>query len=133
MDQLAEKTTIIPETRFKISRRADRQFYLEPETSLTPDKIYSFTFNDDERAVSYSWAFQSRREFIITSMLPRHQATHVPVETGIEITFSLDDIGDPADYFKITPATKGRFEIHDRTVVFVRTNPFHTTRLHGYR
>ena len=43
----------------------------------------------------------------------------MPLDTGIEITFDQDGVGDVAPFFSISPKVAGRFERHGRTAVFV--------------
>ncbi|MDD4493205.1 MAG: Ig-like domain-containing protein, partial [Eubacteriales bacterium] len=119
VDELSSKMSISPETAFTVEKKAENDYVLTPSASLTPNKIYSFAFNDEEKGMSYSWAFQTRKAFNITATLPRNEATHVPVNTGIEITFSQKDLNDLSGYFEISPQVSGRFEIHKNVIAFV--------------
>ena len=56
--------------------------------------------------------------FKVQSVLPDDQTVSVPVNTGIEITFS-DKVSDIDSLFSVSPDVKGRFEKHGKTVVFV--------------
>ena len=56
--------------------------------------------------------------FKVQSVLPDDQTVSVPVNTGIEITFS-DRVSDIDSLFSVSPDVKGRFEKHGKTVVFV--------------
>lgn len=120
-DELSSKITISPETEFSISKKAENEYTLTPLSSLKPKQVYSIDFSDKENSISYSWAFQTRDDFYVTATLPRHQATYVPVNTGIEVTFSQKEMNDLSEYFEISPQTEGRFEIHKNTVAFVPT------------
>jgi hypothetical protein len=51
--------------------------------------------------------------------LPRNESTDVPLNIGIELTFSHDGVAGVEDRFAISPSTPGRFETHKRVVVFV--------------
>jgi hypothetical protein len=122
-EELSEKIAITPETEFEIEKKSENNFILRPLTSLQPNKVYSFAFADENQGITYSWAFQTRNEFFVTSTLPRHQATFVPVNSGIEISFSQKELNDLSGYFEISPKVSGRFEIHKNTIVFVPDQP----------
>ncbi len=119
VEQLLGSMTMTPETEFTIQKKTGKNYLLKPSTRLKPNQVYSVAFADEEKGISYSWAFQTRKEFFVTSTLPREQATYVPVNTGIEVTFSYKETGDISKYFEIIPEVKGRFEYHKNTVVFV--------------
>ena len=122
-EQLTNKISIVPETKFTIEKKSDGDYMLKPSGLLSPNKVYSFQFSDEDKGISYSWAFQTRAEFFVTSTLPRNEATYVPVNTGIEVTFSEKVESDLSRYFEISPNTPGRFEIHKNTVVYVPDTP----------
>ncbi len=90
-----------------------KQFRIIPRTELASNKVYRFSFSDG------SWAFQTRSDFRIVGSLPRDGGGGVPVNSGIEITFSHENYEDPDVYFEITPRAEGYFERHKRTAVFV--------------
>ncbi|NLO38689.1 MAG: hypothetical protein GX115_04335 [Ruminiclostridium sp.] len=120
--ELTNKITITPQTAFTVKQGSSGEFLLQPSV-LRPNQIYSISFSDAEEGISYSWAFQTRKEFFVVRTLPRDQATYVPVDTGIEIYFSQNVQNDLSSWFEITPAASGRFEIHKGTVAFVPDNP----------
>ncbi len=64
----------------------------------------------------------SGNAFGVQSVLPDDKTTDVPVNTGIEITFSDKGYADIDSLFSITPDVKGKFERHGKTVVFVPDN-----------
>ncbi len=96
------------------------RFTVKPAASLTPDKIYRFRL---AQAVGvsrpYQWSFQTQTEFRLLGTLPRDQGTGVPVNSGIEFTFTHEDYEDLTPYFSIDPPVTGRFERHKKTVAFV--------------
>ncbi|MCL2367790.1 MAG: Ig-like domain-containing protein [Oscillospiraceae bacterium] len=109
-----------PEPR--ISREDDTTFLVTPAVPLTPNSVYTFRLRDEERP-DITWAFQTAPHFEITGTLPRHQATNVPLRTGIEIDFSLGDDIDIADHFSIYPHVAGRFIHRGSTAIFMPTDP----------
>ncbi len=56
-------------------------------------------------------------------MIPDDESAGVPRNTGIEFTFDQPGVtaGAVRDAFSISPATKGRFEVHGKVVAFVPT------------
>lgn len=121
--ELTNKITITPQTAFTVNQSSSGEFLLQP-SFLKPNQIYSISFSDAEEGISYSWAFQTRNEFFVVRTLPRDKATYVPVNTGIEVTFSQKAENDLSAWFEISPQAPGRFEIHKDTVAFVADKPF---------
>lgn len=121
--ELTNKITISPQTAFTINQTSSGEFLLQP-SFLKPNQIYSISFSDADEGISYSWAFQTRKEFFVVRTLPRDKATYVPVNSGIEVTFSQKAENALSSWFEISPYVSGRFEIHKDTVVFVADKPF---------
>ncbi|MBP2019230.1 hypothetical protein J2Z79_002655 [Symbiobacterium terraclitae] len=100
------------------------RFTIAPAAALQPDRIYRFRLAQAAGVDrDYQWSFQTRAEFRLLGTLPAHQSTGVPVNTGIEFTFTHDDYADPSEFFSISPPVKGRWERHRKTAVFVPTEP----------
>ncbi|MEW8979082.1 MAG: Ig-like domain-containing protein [Symbiobacterium sp.] len=88
--------------------------------ALEPDRVYRFRLSREAGVDrDYQWSFQTRTEFRLLGTLPAHRGTGVPVNTGIELTFSHDDYADPSGYVTFSPAIEGRWERHKKTAVFV--------------
>ena len=124
--------TLNPRAEFTVMARGEAAYEIIPKTPLSTGTVYAATYQAAPTEVdgrlqprSYSWAYQVRNEFGIIGLLPRDQATGVSVNSGIEVTFS--STGVTADDFNknltIVPATDGRIEVHQRTLVFVPTRP----------
>lgn len=92
---------------------------LRPAEPLAPGTSYRFLLRGTSGALLGSWAFQAKQPLHVVSTLPGNESTGVPLDTGIEITFDQDGVTAAADHFAIEPAVRGRFEQHDRTLVFV--------------
>lgn len=118
--------TIQPAVALKVERadQAGKSFTITPAQPLAPNQVYRFRLAT-AAGVSrpYQWSFQTRTAFRLLGTLPRDQGTSVPVNTGIEFTFTHDDYEDPTPYFTISPAVAGRFERHKKTVSFVPASP----------
>jgi len=98
------------------------EYRIVPEEPLKANTVYTIAF-DPEQAdrEDWSWAFQTKGDFRVLGSLPRPRSTYVPLNTGIEITFSHKgfDLDQVKEYLTITPEVEGTLEKHDKTLVFV--------------
>jgi hypothetical protein len=112
-----------PEFAYSLDKQAGGlEYKIVPQENLAPNTIYTLTFDPEGVGKeNLSWAFQTKTEFRVINSLPRDESTHVPVETGIEITFSHEnyDLNKLKDYFSISPQVEGTFEKHKKTLVYV--------------
>ena len=92
---------------------------LVPAAPLAQGTAYRFTLRLPDGSLTNSWVFQTGNAPRVARTLPADERTNVPVDTGIEITWDQDGVGDLAPYFSISPKVGGRFERHGRTAVFV--------------
>lgn len=111
--------SVIPNQTFSIDQVSRSEYTLRFEEALKNNSIYKITVKSEEQGINVSKAFQTRRTFRITRTLPRQKSTYVPVDSGIEITFSHKGVDNLNDFFEITPKVEGQFEKHGDTVVFV--------------
>lgn len=100
----------------KIAEMDTNMFSIHLARPLMENSLYTFRMSTD---IETTWVFQTQSAFKIISSLPAEKSTNVPVNTGIEITFSHENFSDIKDHFEITPKVSGRFEIHKKTAVFV--------------
>jgi hypothetical protein len=122
--KLAARLTVEPAFAFSIKPdAADRAAVLTPKRPLLPGTVYRFALTGTAGELLDTWAFQAHQPLRIVGTLPDQQATEVPIDTGIEVILDQDDATDMASHFTISPATKGRFEQHGRTTVFVPDRP----------
>jgi len=105
-----------------VTREDDNTFIIAPAVPLAANSVYVFRLARTDNT-DITWAFQTAVRFEITSTLPRHQSANVPVNTGIEIAFSVGDGTDIADYFSIYPHVDGSFIHRDSTVIFAPAAP----------
>ena len=110
---------ISPSQEYKLEKVSRSEYKINFASALKSNSIYKFTYGDENTGAAKSWAFQTKKAFTVSRTLPRNEATQVPVNTGIEITFSHENVEDLAGFFEIQPKTGGRFEVHKKTVVFV--------------
>lgn len=87
-----------------------------PSEPLQPNTVYRFSLKTDGEDAG--WAFQTKNVFGVAGVYPGNQTSDVPVNSGIEITFTHRNTIDISPYFQIEPAVEGDFVQHGRTVVF---------------
>lgn len=116
---LASSLTVEPEQAFSLKKVSDKEYNIEFDEPLEKDSIYNFILNDKDTGAKQSYAFQTKKSLNILRTLPRNQSVQVPVNSGIEITFSHENIENPEKHFQITPKVNGKFEMHKKTLVFV--------------
>ena len=92
---------------------------LRPVAALAPGATYRATLRLPDGSLAGSWIFRTSAPPQIVGTTPGDETTGVPLDTGIEITFDQDGVGDTAPFFSISPKVAGRFERHGRTAVFV--------------
>jgi hypothetical protein len=117
---LASRVTAEPPIAFAVAANAGgKSARLTPSEPLTPGTVYQFRLTATDGRTLDSWAFQAHQPLHVAGTLPRDEATDVPTDTGIEVTFDQDGVVDAESHISITPKVAGRFERHGRTVAFV--------------
>lgn len=121
--------TINPQFDFEVKQVSAKEVEIVPSQPLTTDTVYHFALANETLPSEDdpSWAFQIKNPFRIINSLPRNEGTYVPVDSGIEITFSHENYEDIDNYFSISPHVDGRFERHKRTVVYVHKGLSYST------
>jgi hypothetical protein len=118
-DALRDRLVIEPAFDYDVTGGANR-LTIRPSSPLRAGAAYRFTLLDpgDGRQLR-SWAFQTESPLRVVQTLPGDAATNVPLDTGIELTFSHDGVTGVEERFSISPPVEGRFETNKRVVVFV--------------
>jgi len=99
-------------------------YQLQPKADLQGDIVYQAVINDQNYADrDYGWAFQVKASFQVIKTHPGNKTAHVPINTGIEMTFNRIGIQNFDKYFDISPKVDGTFQASDDTVVFLPKNP----------
>lgn len=99
-----------------------KEFRIIPREKLADNTVYMLSFDTTgQEREAFSWAFQTKGSFRVLRSLPMTNSSHVPVETGIEVTFSHEnyDLSKAQEYITISPQVAGRFEQHKKTLVFI--------------
>jgi len=108
---------MIPAEEYKIEKLSSTVHNIIPLAELQDDHIYQIKINDEE--YNYSWAFQTKKKFEVDSTLPTDNSSFVPSNSGIEIYFTLSNLGEIDDFFEIKPHVEGKFIYKDNTAIFV--------------
>ena len=99
---------------------AAARYRIQPRASLSEDTVYRFIILDKPDGLPIrTWAFQAQHPLRVVQTLPADQSTEVPLNVGIELTFSHEGVTGVEENFQIDPPIQGRFETHKRTAVFV--------------
>jgi len=131
---LASRLEVEPDLEFDIVAIGDSQvsahpgvlaaagarYRIQPKAPLSEDSIYRFSLLTEAGGLPIrTWAFQTQRPLRVVQTLPADQSADVPLNIGIELTFSHDGVTGVQDSFRIDPPVQGRFETHKRVVVLV--------------
>ncbi len=117
--RLVASLSVEPEQEFELKKISGKEYSMEFRSPLQSDSIYNFILSDNDTGEKKSWAFQTKKSFNVIRTLPRDQSVQVPINSGIEITFSHENVENIEEYFEISPSVKGRLEWHNKTAVFV--------------
>lgn len=128
-DQLKQALRVVPEVDLRVEKAGAGEYTVEPVHALDRGRVYQLTIataietEEGTKSREFSWAFQTKDAFRVLTSIPGDQSSRVPVNTGIEFTFSRDGFADALPFFAIEPAAKGRFEVRGRTLTFVPLEP----------
>ena len=117
-EKLAASLSIDGQLAPTVARKGAKDFAVTPATQFMPNSLYIFRLKRDGKA-DITWAFQTAKKFQVVSSYPYDRATNVPVNSGIEMTFSSEGYAPIDSHFSISPRVSGRFEYHKDTAVFV--------------
>lgn len=127
---LENAMAVDPPVAIEVRPAGTNAFRVVPQEPLKPGEVYTVSIatrlvNDDGSTAGreFSWAVQTKDEFRVIAMVPGNGSSGVPVDTGIEFTFSLPGFEAPTDAWSISPVTPGRFEVRGRTLAFVPDQP----------
>ncbi|MFA6273383.1 MAG: Ig-like domain-containing protein [Candidatus Paceibacterota bacterium] len=102
----------------------ENTFEIIPKDELQANQIYTIQVDKGPLASrDFSWAYQVKAPFQITSSIPGNRGVDVPTNTGIELYFNRDNIIAPESFIEITPAMSGKFDASENKVRFIPNNP----------
>lgn len=118
---LRASVAIAPEVPFTVTAKEAKEFAITPTAPLEKGTVYEIAIGSTVAGEKqrFSWAFQAKDDLRVDGTLPRHKASGVPVDTGIEVTFNAGTVKDFAKHFRIQPAIEGRIEQHGRVWAYV--------------
>lgn len=114
---IGEKLQFIPQQEFKLEKVSSTVYNVIPLSRLEDDKVYQVKINGESNV--YSWAFQTAKKFRVESTVPEDNSMYVPVTSGVEMNFSLKDLGKIDEYFEIAPKVEGKFMEKDNALIFI--------------
>ncbi|PIW94692.1 MAG: hypothetical protein COZ85_03845, partial [Candidatus Moranbacteria bacterium CG_4_8_14_3_um_filter_34_16] len=95
-------------------------YEIKPKEELQKGLVYKASVSDPQYADhEYGWSFQIKAPFQVIKTHPRNKGTSVPVNSGIEIAFNREKIGEGKDFFEINPKVSGKFETKGNTFTFI--------------
>ncbi len=123
---LKSSIVVLPALDFEVTAEGEGEYTLSPTEPMQKNTVYTFALaaapEGADAPVPMSWAFQTEAELTVISRLPADSTSGVPVNTGIEVTFSAPVDVKPGDV-EISPAADGHIEMFGRTMVFVPSSP----------
>ena len=121
--KLATRLDVTPAIQLARTTTSGRTVTLTPAKPLKPGTTYRFALRRADGTIAGTWAVTAAKTLRIVGTTPESESTGVPRNTGIEFTFDQPGVtvGAIRDAFSISPATKGRFEVHGKVAAFVPT------------
>ncbi len=129
---MAAHLVVTPVIKLVVAKAAGDTATLQPSAPLRTGQVYRFELRREDGTTAAAWAVQAAWPLGLASTVPSDAATDVPRDTGVEIEFDQDGVrmSDFQDHFSIQPTVVGRFEQHQRTFVFVPTQPLKASTLY---
>ncbi len=125
-DLIKDNLQINPDLAYDFKKISDTEWQIIPRQALAPNTLVRIALaaslvdeNNQTKERDFSWVYQVKDSFKVLHSIPRDAGTSVPLNTGIEVTFSHDNYYDYEKYFSISPKVEGKFEKHGRTLAFV--------------
>lgn len=114
--------TVNGEITATAEKNADGSFTVTPDRPLDYNRLYTFELTGKSTG---TWVFQTGRRFELVGTLPGNYAYNVPVNSGIEFTFTHSDLdlSSIEKSFAIKPRVEGKWELHKETAVFIPAAP----------
>ncbi len=112
-ETVTEYMNLSPKTDYSVTKLSSKEFKVTPASGkLFPGTVYNISFGDPENPGA-SYTFQTESEFFVKSVLPADMSTDVPVNTGIEITFS-EGVGDVdlGQFISVEPEVDLDFKVY---------------------
>lgn len=130
--EIKDQISVNTDVEYKLEQVSDNKIRLAFEEALPTNNVVAVSLDSSTKlsdgtlaARPYSWAFQVKGTFRVVGSIPGDKGTDVPVDAGLEFTFSHENI-DPEAFknaLTIEPAVPGHVEAFRRTLVYVPDQP----------
>ncbi len=117
LDGIKYLFNIEPAIPYKVTKLSSKEYTVSFENPLTSNTVYRVSMVDEDS--KFSWAFQTVKDFKLESTLPRDKGLGVPLDTGIEFTYSYPNFESLDNFFSIEPMVKGKFIYNKNQAVFM--------------
>lgn len=114
-----------PPIAFAVRASGSAAVIARPKAALASGTTYRISLRRPDGSIEASWVARTAAPLAITDSVPGDQATNVPLDTGIEVTFNQYGVTAAGlrSRFAISPATTGHFVVAGRSVAFVPDHP----------
>lgn len=121
---LKTQLTVTPPLDYTIERTDNKTYTLTYSEPLPEDTVIQLLHESSANNTA-RWAFQTGGVFAVSTHSPSDMSSCVPVDSGIEISFSHGEVSPKTleQFFSISPAVEGRFEQFRSTTVFIPSQP----------
>jgi len=106
-----------PAVAFDIEEVKPANFKIRFKTPLPENKIVRMKYTYEGK--DFGYAFQTEEPFWLRSSYPADQSNEVPVNSGIEMTFSRKIDAGIEGFITIEPAVEGKIQIKDNKLIFM--------------
>jgi len=118
-EQLLSQLTTSVDIPFSVNKTVEGNYLLTFKSTLAPASMCNFMI-DDGKGNDRSYAFQTKADFAVRAIFPKDSAT-VPLDSGIEITFTNDNFDNFDNYIEISPEASYTMEKVANRVVIIPT------------
>lgn len=119
-EEIMSRISMYPERELSIVKEAECKYLLTGGKPLPEGSLVKVAVSDEKGDVRDSWAFQTTESFRVKSVYPADGSEYVSNNSGIEIVFSSPpDVKCASEYFTVTPAVAGKFQVHRNTLYYI--------------
>lgn len=116
LDEVKKHLYLEPALNYDIEKEKQDQFIVKLR-DVPRDTLININYITDE-VVDHRWAFQSDKDFKVTSVYPANESTDVGTYSTIEVVLSMAVNDDFSEKISIEPKVEGTFEQVGRVIRF---------------
>lgn len=116
-EQIVQQLTIDPEMPFQVEQVDPSTYSIKFSSRLPVNTIVKMKYAHESEQVGY--AFQTIEPFWIRSIYPAPNSMDVPVNAGIELSFSRPVTSEIESYISIEPEIDAKFTVKDNKLIIV--------------